>query len=101
MDKDEILATQPVTASATIKGFGGDVTVTLTVLEDRITDCLIRGDDETPDTGGRAIRTMQTRLIEAGIAKVDGVSGATSTSRAVLRAPPKPIMKRPASKREN
>jgi fumarate reductase flavoprotein subunit len=62
------------------------VTVTLTVLEDRITDCLIRGDDETPDTGGRAIRTMQTRLIEAGIAKVDGVSGATSTSRAVLRA---------------
>ncbi len=86
MNNDEMLETTPVTASATTKGFGGDVTVTLTVLEDRITDCLIRGDDETPDTGGRAIRTMQTRVIEAGIAKVDGVSGATSTSRAVLRA---------------
>jgi len=56
----------PVMANSTMTGFGGDVTVTLTVLEGRITDCRICGDYETPDTGGRAIKVMQTRLIEAG-----------------------------------
>jgi fumarate reductase flavoprotein subunit len=76
----------PVIASSTMTGFGGNVTVTLTVLEGRITDCRICGDNETPDTGGRAIKAMQTRLIEAGTSKVDGVCGATATSRAILRA---------------
>ena len=86
MYNDEIQNALPVTATAKSKGFGGDVTVTVTVLEGKITDCQIRGDDETLDTGGRAIKTMQTRIIDAGVAKVDGVCGATATSRAILRA---------------
>lgn len=86
LESDTSPALSPVIASSTMTGFGGDVTVTLTVFEGGITDCRISGDHETPDTGGRAIKVMQKRIIEAGTAKVDGVSGATSTSRAVLRA---------------
>jgi len=83
---DENSVELPVTASSTMTGFGGDVTVTISVSGDKISDCLITHENETPDTGGRAIKLLRSRLIEAGSVKVDAVSGATSTSRAVLRA---------------
>lgn len=79
-------AAQPVTASATMKGFGGDVTVTLTVLDGTITDCQIVGDGETPEVGGRAVAEMPAKFVEAGNVKVDGISGATFTSTAILGA---------------
>ena len=79
-------AVSPASASSTMTGFGGDVTVTLTVFEGKVTDCTICGDDETPETGGRAIKALQKRITDAGHTKVDGISGATFSSRAVLRA---------------
>ena len=39
-----------ISAGVTMKGFGGDITVELTVKDGRIADCRITGDDETPDT---------------------------------------------------
>lgn len=74
------------TASATMKGFGGDVTVTLTVLGGKITDCKIVGDKETPEVGGRAVAEMPAKFVKAGNVKVDGISGATFTSTAILGA---------------
>ena len=76
------------TASATAKGFGGDVTVTLTVNANKglITDCQIVGDSETPGVGSRAVAEMPAQYIEAGSLEVDGVSGATVSSNAIKNA---------------
>ena len=76
------------TASATAKGFGGDITVTLTVDtgKGRITDCQIVGDFETPGVGGRAVAEMPAQFIEAGSLEVDGVTGATVSSTAIKNA---------------
>lgn len=76
----------PGTYSATAQGFGGDVTVTLTVDESKITDVQITGDKETPEKGGEAIKTLQPLLLEKQSADVDAVSGSTITSDAVKKA---------------
>ena len=41
--------------TATAKGFGGDVTATLTVEDGAITACTLTGDDETPEIGGATL----------------------------------------------
>lgn len=76
------------TASATAPGFGGDVTVTLTVDTEtgKITDCQIIGDNETAGVGGRAVAQMPELYINAGSLEVDGISGATMTSTAIKQA---------------
>lgn len=74
------------TATATVPGFGGDVTVTITMEEGIIVDCVIVGDNETPERGGRAIEQLQPAIVEAGSLDVDAVSGATVTSDAVFSA---------------
>lgn len=72
--------------TASAKGFGGDVTVTLTMDGSAITGVTITGDDETPSIGGAAFETLQAQLIEAQCAEIDGVAGATITSSAVKSA---------------
>ncbi len=74
------------TFSATAKGFGGDVTVTLTLTDGVLTDVAAEGPDETPDVGGRALSLMPESMVAAGTVEVDGVSGATVTSDAILAA---------------
>ena len=72
--------------SASADGFGGKVSVTLTVEEGKITAANIVGDDETPEVGGAALETLEAQLVEAGSAEIDGVSGASITSGAVKEA---------------
>ncbi|MBR2836078.1 MAG: FAD-binding protein [Coriobacteriales bacterium] len=75
------------TGSATVRGFGGDVTVTLTVDEaGAITDAVIEGANETPERGGRAIEAMQAAYIEGGSLDISGFAGASVTSDAVKSA---------------
>ncbi|MCQ2982712.1 MAG: FAD-dependent oxidoreductase [Treponemataceae bacterium] len=74
------------TWSATETGFGGDVTVTITTSDAKITSVTITGDKETPAIGGAAIPQLQEAMNKAGSIKVDIVSGATVTSDAVLAA---------------
>lgn len=74
------------TGSATVRGFGGDVTVDLTVSDASITKCAIDGPDETPERGGRAIQIMQQGYMDGGTLEVDAVAGATVTSTAVASA---------------
>ena len=71
---------------ATSKGFGGDVTVKLTVSSTEITNVEITADDETPSVGGAAIETLKENILKANGEEIDGVSGATLTSDAVKNA---------------
>ena len=74
------------TYTASEQGFGGEVTVTLTIEDGKLTDVAITGDDETPSVGGLAIETLPGVMIAANSVEVDTVSGATYTSTAVLTA---------------
>ena len=71
---------------ATSKGFGGDVTVKLTVGDTEIKNVEITADDETPEVGGKAIETLKENILKANGDEIDGVSGATFTSDAVKNA---------------
>ena len=76
----------PGTYSAEAQGFGGIVKVTITVTEDQITDVVIEGENETPALGGVAVATMGDLIKAARTPNVDGVSGATITSTAIITA---------------
>ncbi|MDO5377019.1 MAG: FAD-binding protein [Clostridia bacterium] len=91
-----MLAAVAVTASAatytpgeyeaSAQGFGGTVTVKVTVDEETVTAAQITGENETPSLGGAAIEQMSAALVGAADADVDGVAGATVTSTAVKEA---------------
>ena len=76
----------PGTYEAEAQGFGGPVKVTVTVTGDAITDVAIVGDAETPALGGVAVANMGAAIMEAQSPNVDGVSGATVTSKAIITA---------------
>ena len=72
--------------TGTAKGFGGDVSVTLTLTDGVITGCTAEGKDETEGVGSQAIAKMPGAIAESGSIAVDGVSGATITSTAIKEA---------------
>ena len=72
--------------TGTAKGFGGDVSVTLTLTDGAITGCTAEGKDETEGVGSQAIAKMPGEIAESGSIAVDGVSGATVTSTAIKEA---------------
>ena len=72
--------------TGTAKGFGGDVSVTLTLTDGAITGCTAEGKEETQGVGSEAIAKMPGAIAESGSIAVDGVSGATATSTAIKEA---------------
>ena len=74
------------TYTAEAPGFGGPVSVTLTVEDGKIVDAVITGDGETPTVGDAALEPLAEQLKAAGSADIDGVSGASVTSGAVKEA---------------
>ena len=72
--------------TGTAKGFGGDVTVTLTLTDGKITGCPAEGADETEGVGSKAIEQLPGEIAESGSIAVDGVSTATITSNAIKEA---------------
>lgn len=74
------------TLTGKAKGYGGDVTVTVTVDGDDITDVKAVGNDETEGVGSNAIDQLPDLIAEADSTDVDGVSGATLTSNAIKEA---------------
>ena len=72
--------------TGTAKGFGGDVSVTLTLTDGAITGCTAEGKDETQGVGSEAIAQMPGKIAESGSIAVDGVSTATITSNAIKEA---------------
>ena len=74
------------TATATAQGLEETVTVTLTVEDGTITTVEAMTDKADATVGQMALDQIPAAILEANSVKVDGVSGATSTSNAVLAA---------------
>ena len=51
------------TLTGTAKGFGGDVTATLTVENGTITACTLTGDSENPDIGGLVLEELPQQVL--------------------------------------
>ena len=77
---------KPGTYTASAKGIGSDVTVTMTFDETSITDVQIDVSGETPDIGGKIGEQMQNAILSGQTADIDAVGGATVTSDAIRAA---------------
>lgn len=76
-----------VTATGEGEGYGGTITVEVTMAGDRILDLQLTGADETPEIGGAAITALQDEILEKqSLDGVEAVSGATWTSDGVFDA---------------
>ena len=75
-----------VTLTGVAKGFGGDVTVTVTLQDGKIIDVKAEGPYETPGISTPAFENIPAAIVAAGHPDVDVVSGATVTSRAIINA---------------
>lgn len=78
---------------ATSKGFGGEVNVTLTVKDDKVTSLVAVGEEETTEIGKVAIddfnetfKAFNGKTVNEVASEIDSVSGATVTSKAVANA---------------
>ena len=58
--------------TGTAKGMGGDVTVTLTLTDSKITGCTAEGADETQGIGTLALEQLPGQIAETGSIAVDG-----------------------------
>jgi len=77
----------PGTYTASAKGFQGDVTVTITIGEDgSIAEVKMDGPNETPALGGVAMEKLAAKIKDAQSADVDGMTGASFTSKAAIAA---------------
>ena len=81
-------AAAPAAASytGTAQGMGGEVSVTLTIENGVITDCVATGDKETDGIGSVVIAQFPTQVVEGNTINLDAVSGATITSNAFIEA---------------
>ena len=64
----------------------GDVTVTVTLTDGAITDCVITGDGETEGIGSVVIENAPEEIVSGNKGAIDVVAGATITSNAVNQA---------------
>lgn len=71
--------------TGTAKGMG-DVSVTLTLTDNVITDCTAKGDEETPGIGSVVIEQFPGEVVEGNTINLDSISGATITSNAFVEA---------------
>jgi succinate dehydrogenase/fumarate reductase flavoprotein subunit/uncharacterized protein with FMN-binding domain len=76
----------PGTYTASAKGIGSDVVVTMSFDETSITDVVIDVSGETPDLGGKAGPVLEKAILDAQSADVDAYTGATVTSDAIRKA---------------
>ncbi len=74
------------TVFGTAKGFGGELTVSVTLDEQKIIAVKIEKHNETPGVGTHAIEALPAIIIEKNSTKVDVISGASYTSRAIIEA---------------
>ena len=72
--------------SASRKGMGGDVTVTLILTDGVITGCTCEGAGETAGIGQVVVETFPQKVIDNKSIGIDSLSGATITSTAFLGA---------------
>ena len=71
--------------TGTAKGMG-EVSVTLTLTDNVITDCTAKGDEETSGIGSVVIERFPGEVVEGNTINLDSISGATITSNAFVEA---------------
>ena len=76
----------PGTYEGTAQGISSTVKVTMTFSENAVTDVVVDTSGETASYGAAAAEELQKQLLAAGSAEIDGVSGSTVTSEAVMKA---------------
>ena len=76
----------PGTYEGTAEGISSTVKVTMTFSENAVTDVVVDTSGETASYGAAAAEELQKQLLAAGSAEIDGVSGSTVTSEAVMKA---------------
>ena len=74
------------TYTATAKGHGGDVTVRVTFSRSAIESVVIAQADETSGVGAPALMEISDKIVKGQTLDIDAVSGATSSSDAILAA---------------
>lgn len=72
--------------TASAPGMGGDVPVTVSYEDGRITAVTVGENNETPGIGDQAINAIPRRIVEEQSLTADTVAGATVTSNAILTA---------------
>lgn len=72
--------------TASAPGMGGDVPVTVSYEDGRITAVTVGENNETPGIGDKAVEAIPARIVEEQSLTVDAVAGATITSEAILTA---------------
>lgn len=74
------------TYEGTAEGISSTVKVTMTFSETAVTDVVVDTSGETASYGAAAADQLREQLLAAGTAEIDGVSGSTITSEAVMKA---------------
>lgn len=76
----------PGTYEGTAEGISSTVKVTMTFSDSAVTDVVVDTSGETASYGAAAADELRQQLLAAGSAEIDGVSGSTITSDAVMKA---------------
>ena len=76
----------PGTYEGTAEGISSTVKVTMTFSDSAVTDVVVDTSGETASYGAAAADQLREQLLAAGSAEIDGVSGSTITSDAVMKA---------------
>ena len=76
----------PGTYEGTAEGISSTVKVTMTFSDSAVTDVVVDTSGETASFGAAAADELREQLLAAGSAEIDGVSGSTVTSDAVMKA---------------
>lgn len=76
----------PGTYEGTAEGISSTVKVTMTFSDSAVTDVVVDTSGETASFGSAAADELREQLMAAGSAEIDGVSGSTITSDAVMKA---------------
>ena len=72
--------------TASAHGFGGNITVTVTVEKGKITEVLADGPHETAGLGSTALISLPAQMVQRNSVEVNAVSGSTITSNAIIEA---------------
>lgn len=76
----------PGAYEAKAPGMHGDVVVSTTFSKDKIEDVKVTKQAETQGIGTKAVEALPARIVEAQSPNIDGIAGATITSKAIKAA---------------
>ncbi len=76
----------PGTYTGEADGFGGKLVVEVVLSADKIDSVTVTEQSETESVGGKILESLPQAIVDAQSTQIDGVSGATLTSNAILEA---------------